>query len=115
MVWLAAFRPSKEILMSKPEAFQQDQPFCASRRDKVTKAMKVCARNAFLPEAHRNPGEAFLDSPIHLDGLHFNVSAPHMHATCLVRNFGPQKSCSQLSCYEGAWPWLSLRCSSTFQ
>ncbi len=55
-------------------------------RDKVTKAMKVCARNAFLPEAHRNPEEAFMDSPIHLDGLHFNVSAPHMHATCLVRS-----------------------------
>ncbi|CAL5223332.1 g5831 [Coccomyxa viridis] len=51
--------------------------------DKVMKAMKVCARNAFLPEAHRNPEEAFMDSPIHLDGLHFNVSAPHMHATCL--------------------------------
>ena len=48
--------------------------------------MKVCARNAFLPEAHRNPEEAFMDSPIHLDGLHFNVSAPHMHATCLVRH-----------------------------
>ena len=55
-------------------------------REKVTKAMKVCARNAFLPEAHRNPEEAFMDSPIHLDGLHFNVSAPHMHATCLVRH-----------------------------
>ena len=27
-----------------------------------------------------------MDSPIHLDGLHFNVSAPHMHATCLVRS-----------------------------
>jgi protein-L-isoaspartate O-methyltransferase len=54
----------------------------------VTKAMKVCARNAFLPEAHRNPEEAFVDSPIHLDGLHFNVSAPHMHATCLVRSLG---------------------------
>ncbi len=50
------------------------------------KAMKVCPRNAFLPEAHRNPEEAFMDSPIHLDGLHFNVSAPHMHATCLVRS-----------------------------
>ena len=54
-------------------------------RDKVTKAMKVCARNAFLPEAHRNPQEAFMESPIHLDGLQFNVSPPNMHATCLVR------------------------------
>jgi hypothetical protein len=47
--------------------------------------MRVCARNAFLPEAHREPGEAFLDSPVRLDALDFNVSAPHMHATCLVR------------------------------
>ena len=47
--------------------------------------MRVCARNAFLPEAHRDPAEAFLDSPVRLDALDFNVSAPHMHATCLVR------------------------------
>ena len=63
------------------------------------KAMKVCARNAFLPEAHRNPEEAFMDSPIHLDGLHFNVSAPHMHATCLVR-----PPCD--------WLWCVLMCLS---
>jgi protein-L-isoaspartate O-methyltransferase len=47
--------------------------------------MRVCPRDAFLPEAHRNPEEAFLDSPVRLDALDFNVSAPHMHATCLVR------------------------------
>ena len=54
-------------------------------REKVIKAMRLCPRNAFLPEAHRNPDEAFLDSPVRLDTLDFNVSAPHMHATCLVR------------------------------
>ncbi|EIE27207.1 PCMT-domain-containing protein [Coccomyxa subellipsoidea C-169] len=51
--------------------------------EKVIKAMRLCPRNAFLPEAHRNPDEAFLDSPVRLDTLDFNVSAPHMHATCL--------------------------------
>ena len=49
--------------------------------------MRTCPRNAFLPEAHRNPEEAFVDSPVRLDALDFNVSAPHMHATCLVRIF----------------------------
>ena len=48
--------------------------------------MRTCPRNAFLPEAHRNPEEAFVDSPVRLDALDFNVSAPHMHATCLVRS-----------------------------
>ena len=53
------------------------------------RAMRVCARDAFLPEAHRAPEEAFLDSPVRLDALDFNVSAPHMHATCLVRAPAP--------------------------
>lgn len=56
----------------------------ALSREKVVKAMRICARNMFLPEAHRNPDEAFVDSPVRLDALDFNVSAPHMHATCLV-------------------------------
>ena len=56
-----------------------------ANRERVIRAMRVCARNAFLPEAHRAPEEAFLDSPVRLDALDFNVSAPHMHATCLVR------------------------------
>ncbi|CAL8462859.1 g2393 [Coccomyxa elongata] len=51
--------------------------------EKVVKAMRTCARNMFLPEAHRNLDEAFVDSPVRLDALDFNVSAPHMHATCL--------------------------------
>ena len=28
-------------------------------------------------------GEALADSPIRLTSLDFNISAPHMHATCL--------------------------------
>lgn len=43
--------------------------------------MRVCARNLFVPEPHQD--EAFQDSPIRLDQLDFNVSAPHMHASCL--------------------------------
>jgi protein-L-isoaspartate O-methyltransferase len=44
--------------------------------------MKVCQRDMFLPNEYRN-NEAFNDHPIRLEGLDFNVSAPHMHATCL--------------------------------
>lgn len=45
------------------------------------KAMRVCARNLFVPEQHQD--EAFTDSPVRLEALDFNVSAPHMHASCL--------------------------------
>ena len=47
----------------------------------AVKAMRVCARNLFVPEQQQD--EAFLDSPIRLEELDFNVSAPHMHASCL--------------------------------
>ncbi len=63
--------------------------------------MRTCARNIFLPEAHRNLDEAFVDSPVRLDALDFNVSAPHMHATCLVRTCSPPAICPRSS-------WLSL-------
>lgn len=43
--------------------------------------MKACPRDHFIPEAHRE--EAFTDSPVRLEALDFNVSAPHMHASCL--------------------------------
>ena len=43
--------------------------------------MRVCPRNAFVPQAHAD--QAFVDAPIRLDDLDFNISAPHMHATCL--------------------------------
>eukprot|EP00891_Asterochloris_glomerata_P002710 jgi/Astpho2/2710/fgenesh1_pg.00050_%23_25_t len=47
----------------------------------VTRAMRMCPRNAFVPQAHAD--QAFVDAPIRLDDLDFNISAPHMHATCL--------------------------------
>jgi len=43
--------------------------------------MRMCPRNMFVPEQHQD--EAFTDSPIRLEELDFNVSAPHMHASCL--------------------------------
>ncbi|DBA99974.1 TPA: hypothetical protein ACH3X1_013846 [Trebouxia sp. C0004] len=50
-------------------------------QDTAIKAMRMCPRNMFVPEQHRNA--AFTDSPIRLEELDFNVSAPHMHASCL--------------------------------
>ena len=47
----------------------------------VARAMRMCPRNAFVPQAHAD--QAFMDAPIRLDDLDFNISAPHMHATCL--------------------------------
>ena len=35
----------------------------------------------FVTEQHQD--EAFTDSPVRLEELDFNVSAPHMHASCL--------------------------------
>ncbi|KAL0038735.1 hypothetical protein WJX79_005752 [Trebouxia sp. C0005] len=50
-------------------------------QDTAIKAMRMCPRNMFVPEQHQD--EAFTDSPIRLEELDFNVSAPHMHASCL--------------------------------
>lgn len=58
---------------------------CGSRglsREHVTKAMLVCRRDAFVPEEQRQ-AEAFTDAPLPIQGMGFNMSAPHMHATCL--------------------------------
>lgn len=44
-------------------------------------ALTVCARDLFVPARYR--GEAFIDTPIRLQEYDFNISAPHMHATCL--------------------------------
>lgn len=43
--------------------------------------MRACPRDAFVPEEYRY--EALADSPIRLESMEFNVSAPHMHATCI--------------------------------
>ena len=50
-------------------------------RDTAIKAMRVCPRNMFVTEQHQD--EAFSDAPVRLEALDFNVSAPHMHASCL--------------------------------
>ncbi|KAL6780621.1 hypothetical protein ACKKBF_B12430 [Auxenochlorella protothecoides x Auxenochlorella symbiontica] len=49
--------------------------------DLVARAMRACPRDAFVPEEYRY--EALADSPIRLESMEFNVSAPHMHATCI--------------------------------
>ncbi|KAK9857634.1 hypothetical protein WJX84_009149 [Apatococcus fuscideae] len=49
--------------------------------DKVADAMRCCPRKAFLPANYQR--EAHIDAPVRLEELDFNVSAPHMHATCL--------------------------------
>ena len=49
--------------------------------DAIATALRACPRDAFLPEAYRE--EAFLDMPLRIEEHEFNVSAPHIHATCL--------------------------------
>ena len=43
--------------------------------------MRACPRDVFVPEPYRE--EAFVDAPIRVEAHEFNISAPHMHATCL--------------------------------
>lgn len=49
--------------------------------ERVHRALQLCARDLFVPAEHRE--EALLDAPIRVESLDFNISAPHMHATCL--------------------------------
>lgn len=49
--------------------------------DRVHIALKLCARDLFVPETHAD--EALVDAPIRVEEHDFNISAPHMHATCL--------------------------------
>lgn len=49
--------------------------------DRIKRALQLCARDLFVPGAHRE--EALVDAPIRVDQHDFNISAPHMHATCL--------------------------------
>ena len=53
-------------------------PACS---DRVRCALQLCARDLFVPAEHRE--EALVDAPIRVERLDFNISAPHMHATCL--------------------------------
>jgi protein-L-isoaspartate O-methyltransferase len=47
----------------------------------VRRALQLCARDQFVPGEHRE--EALVDAPIRVERHDFNISAPHMHATCL--------------------------------
>ena len=49
--------------------------------DPVAAALRLCARDLFVVDHYRD--EAFADAPIRVEEMGFNISAPHMHATCL--------------------------------
>lgn len=49
--------------------------------DRVEKALLACPRGTFVPGDYAD--EAYLDAPIRVESMEFNISAPHMHATCL--------------------------------
>lgn len=49
--------------------------------ESVCMAMRLCSRDLFVPEEYRE--DAFMDAPIRVEEHDFNISAPHMHATCL--------------------------------
>ncbi|GMH40376.1 hypothetical protein BSKO_08280 [Bryopsis sp. KO-2023] len=51
------------------------------RSDRVEKALLACPRGTFVPVDYAE--DAYLDAPIRVVDMEFNISAPHMHATCL--------------------------------
>lgn len=51
------------------------------RSPRVERALLMCPRGAFIP--HDYAEEAYSDTPIRVEDMEFNISAPHMHATCL--------------------------------
>lgn len=62
----------------------------------VAKALRLCARDLFVPREHQ--AEALVDTPIRLSVMEFNISAPHMHATCLeALRLQPGHRCGALS------------------
>lgn len=52
-------------------------------RERVKAAFRVCSRDRFMPPDFQHRDEVFIDHPIRLEAYDFNVSAPHMHVTCL--------------------------------
>lgn len=68
--------------------------------DAVSCALRLCPRDAFVPERYAD--EAFIDSPIRLEEYDFNISAPHMHATCLeALSVRPGDRCLDVGCGSG--------------
>ncbi|KAF5827494.1 hypothetical protein DUNSADRAFT_559 [Dunaliella salina] len=49
--------------------------------DAVRRALLACPRAMFVPQGYRE--EAYMDAPIRVEELGFNISAPHMHASGL--------------------------------
>uniref|UniRef100_A0A7S3R5E9 protein-L-isoaspartate(D-aspartate) O-methyltransferase n=1 Tax=Dunaliella tertiolecta TaxID=3047 RepID=A0A7S3R5E9_DUNTE len=49
--------------------------------DAVRRALLACPRSMFVPRGYRD--EAYMDAPIRVEELGFNISAPHMHASGL--------------------------------
>ena len=41
----------------------------------------MCPRGTFIPQEYADG--AYSDMPIRVEDMEFNISAPHMHATCL--------------------------------
>lgn len=41
----------------------------------------MCPRGTFIPADYAD--DAYFDAPIRVEDMEFNISAPHMHATCL--------------------------------
>ena len=70
-----------------PESSTHDELIESLRRTrrlidpKVDKAMSLIPRGTFIPTEYQN--DAYLDCPLAVEHLHFNISAPHIHATCL--------------------------------
>ena len=54
---------------------------CLLCSERVAEAMRACPRRSFLPANQQR--DAYVDAPVRLEEFDFNVSAPHMHATCL--------------------------------
>eukprot|EP00803_Ostreobium_quekettii_P009046 evm.model.scf_1524.2 EVM.evm.TU.scf_1524.2 scf_1524:3912-16148(-) len=51
------------------------------RSERVERALLLCPRGTFVPAEYAD--EAYSDAPIRVKEMEFNISAPHMHATCL--------------------------------
>jgi len=54
----------------------------AIRNDRVRRAMLALSRRLFVPARHLD--EAFIDSPLRVSNMDFNISAPHMYGMCLT-------------------------------
>ena len=62
--------------------FVVDHVCCTCLRSELlNKALLVCPRGHFVPEAHA--AEAYADAPIRVEASQFNISAAHMHVTML--------------------------------